>query len=163
MQYTTPFEEYLLLASQPSRMLSSLYNILGCPPAASQIPFVRAWEAELSTTFTAQDWQKSFILTHKLPVDCFSQEKNYKILTRWYRYPTLLRKVYSTTSDSCWQCNLAPGTMLHICWDCTLLLPFWESVFSLHNSLYILQDLTYLCHPQSGQSHLSKKGTLNIF
>lgn len=131
----TPFEDFLLLTLKPSHILSHIYRFLMSPSEFSSLPFVRAWESELGTTFSEYDWQKSFILTHKLPMACFAQEKNYKILTRWYRYPTLLHRIYPSTSDSCWRCNAAAGTMLHIWWDCPLILPFWENIFSLYNSL----------------------------
>lgn len=131
----TPFEGYLLLTSQATHVLSSIYDFMQNPPEPSSLPFVRAWEAELGVTFSEQEWLKSFILQHKLPVACFSQEKNYKILTRWYRYPTLLRRMYPSTSDCCWRCNAAPGTMLHIWWDCPPLLAFWNSIYALYNNL----------------------------
>lgn len=135
LQDRTPLEDYLLVASQPTHVLSYLYAVLRNSSEISSLSFVRAWETELGTNFSEQDWLKSFTLTHKLPVACFAQEKNYKILTRWYRYPTLLRRMYPSTSDSCWRCNAAPGTMLHIWWDCPTLLTFWESIFSLYNKL----------------------------
>lgn len=134
-QDKTPLENFLLLASQASHVLSSVYSFLRSPPEVSSLPFVRAWESELGTTFSEQEWLKSFILTHKLPVACFAQEKNYKILTRWYRYPTLLRRMYPSISDCCWRSNEAPGTMLHVLWDCPMLLPFWGNIFALYNSL----------------------------
>lgn len=34
-----------------------------------------------------------------------------------------------------WCCGLAQGTMLHIWWDFPVLCPFWDSIFSLYNSL----------------------------
>lgn len=103
-QEKTPFEEYPLIASQPSHVLSSTYAFLRNSLEASSLPFVRDWESELGTFFSEQDWHKSFILTHKLPVACVAQQKNYKILTRWYRYPALLHRMYSSTSDCCWRC-----------------------------------------------------------
>lgn len=42
---------------------------------------------------------------------------------------------HSFKSDCRWRCNAAPGSMLHIWWDCPLLLPFWESIFTLYNNL----------------------------
>lgn len=125
----TLFEDFLLLTLRPSHMLSHIFAFLTCSSEVSSLPFICAWESELGTTSSEHDWHKSFILTHKLPVACFAQEKNYKILTRWYRYPTMLHRIYPSTSDFCWRCNAAAGTMLHIWWDCPLLLPLWENIF----------------------------------
>lgn len=123
------------ITSQATDVLSSVYAFLRNSPEVSSLPCVLAWESELGTIFSEQDWYKSFILSHKLPVACFSQEKNEKILTWWYRYPTLLRRMYPSKSDCCWRYNAAPGTMLHIWWDCPMLLPFWENIITLYNRL----------------------------
>lgn len=34
-----------------------------------------------------------------------------------------------------WRCENAPGIMLHIWWDCSLIYPLWEKVFTLYNTL----------------------------
>lgn len=163
----TPFECYLLLSSRASHILSAVYAFLQSPPEPSSLPFVRAWEAELGTTFSEQEWYKSFTLLHKLPVACFSQEKNYKILTRWYRYPTLLRRMYPSTSDCCWRCNAAPGTMLHVWWECPLLLVFWESVYALYNhvtgSRLTVSPASGLLNILPGPLSTLKKGLLKHF
>lgn len=51
-QSRTAFEEYLLLSSSPSHMLSSIYDLLRGPPNPSLLLFVRAWETELGATFS---------------------------------------------------------------------------------------------------------------
>lgn len=53
---------------------------------------------------------------------------NYKILKRWYYTPQLLHKYYPNTTDSCWRCQAARGTLLHIFWACPMLNHFWSTV-----------------------------------
>lgn len=127
-----------------------------------------AWESELGTPFSEQDWLKFFLLTHKLPLAFFAQEKNYKILTRWYCYPTLLRRIYPSTSDYWWGCNTAPGTMLHVKWDCPMLLSFWENIIIFRLTIsqalmfpHLPKQASYLCFRD--WSRPLKKGTSNIF
>lgn len=55
------------------------------------------------------------------------QETNYKILTRWYRTPSLL-KIFPRTSDLCWRCQQEKGTLIHIFWSCPRIQNFWKEV-----------------------------------
>ncbi|PIO41232.1 hypothetical protein AB205_0131940, partial [Aquarana catesbeiana] len=55
----------------------------------------------------------------------------------WYRDPTTLRKIFPSTPSTCWRCNAATGTYLHVWWECDRIRPFWKRVFQLpKNAVY---------------------------
>lgn len=83
VQHRTPCEDFLPLSLSPSHLLSSLYAFFRISSISHPLPYILAWERELGETFSEQQWQKSFLLTHKLPMACSAQEKNYKIILRW--------------------------------------------------------------------------------
>lgn len=62
--------------------------------AAHQDPpsYMLTWEKELQTIITLAAWEKCFILTHKLSIMTQVQEKVFKLITRWHRYPSILRQ-----------------------------------------------------------------------
>lgn len=56
------------------------------------------------------------------------QELRYKILTRWYKVPSLLQKMYPERTNKCWRCVESEGNMLHIFWSCKKIVDFWSKV-----------------------------------
>ncbi|XP_018429005.1 PREDICTED: cyclic nucleotide-gated cation channel beta-3, partial [Nanorana parkeri] len=97
--------------------------------------FIARWERDLGYALTDEEVRTSFILTHKLSMACLAQEKGYKILTRWYRCPALLHRIFPDRPAHCWRCLKAEGTHLHIWWSCPVLLPFWCRVFDIYNQV----------------------------
>lgn len=92
----------------------------------------------------------------KVPFNVAIQENGYKILTRWYRTPSLLHTFSPTIPDTCWRCGKAKGTMLHVWWECDLIQPYWKEVHDLitHITTYSLtySPAQYLLH----HTHLTK-------
>lgn len=124
----TDFETFLLKSGVKTHTVSSIYLSLTSLAYPDALSFVRRWEAELSSTITPDEWEKAFLLTHSLSVASYSQEKNFKILARWYHCPVILHKMDLSVPDTCWRCLQATGSMLHIWWDCPLISPFWKEV-----------------------------------
>ena len=98
--------------------------------------FTAAWSGDLETSISEADWQKAFYYTHKSSISSYVREKNYKVLSRWYRVPSALRIMFPSTPDSCWRCNSAVGTYLHIWWDCEAIRPFWNQIFKIYSDIY---------------------------
>lgn len=70
------------------------------------------WSADLGKEFLRTEWKTSFHFTHKSTVSCYSQEKNYKILWRWYRDPSTFHQIFLSTPASCWCCGTASGNYM---------------------------------------------------
>lgn len=95
-QNRTPFKDYLLLTSVPSHMLSSIYAFIRDSSKSPPLPFVQAWEAGVH--FSEQEWQKAFILAHKLMMACFAQENAPR---NWKKGPVLWRIWHAQNSSNC--------------------------------------------------------------
>lgn len=99
-----------------------------CPP----IPLPR-WHSGLNGRETAivcseSDKTKFIQNIHKTSRCTRYQESGFKLLTRWYRTPCILKKIFRDQSDRCWRCGVAEGSLLHIFWDCMLICRFWKKV-----------------------------------
>lgn len=52
-------------------------------------------------------------------------------MSRWYRVPADLARIYPSVSDQCWRkCGLR-GTLLHIWWECPLIQPYLADIRAL--------------------------------
>lgn len=72
---------------------------------------------------------------HKGSLVVATQECDFKIITRWYRTPTLLHTFSPHISDKCWRCKHEEGSMLHIWWTCPLIQNFWKIVHKTITSI----------------------------
>ncbi|XP_069837976.1 uncharacterized protein [Dendropsophus ebraccatus] len=163
----TDLESLLLQSSPPDRSISRLYRLLLKKDADQTLSYVSAWESELGVTLSESDLLKTFTLTHKWPMAYHAQEKNFKILTWWYRCPVTLHQFYPEVTDTCWRCESATGSMLHIWWDCPLLRPFWDAVFAIYKEVTD-KDVTpspglALLSLVPGPASAAKKGLLRHF
>lgn len=91
---------------------------------------------DLDTEISPEQWHTSFTFTHKSSISGFSQEKNYRLLSRWYRDPVMVNKMYPNTLDACWCCHEGKGSYLHMWRECDRVRPFWNKVFGIYNNLY---------------------------
>lgn len=67
---------------------------------------------------------------------CANHKEQYqKLLARWYFTSLRIAKAYSSASPYCRKSCGSVGSLLHIFWSCTLLGPFWDSIFSLISSI----------------------------
>lgn len=127
----TPFEE-LCLGDEPIRKsLSHSYNILLAHISQHDPPYLRKWERDLNITFTEDQKKRILLFAHKSSLCSKYQEITYKILTRWYRTPSVLAAMFPGQSPLCWRCGNQTGTLLHIFWDCPELTLFWRQVLQI--------------------------------
>lgn len=75
-----------------------------------------------------KDWDKAFILTHRLSLWRKTQETNVKICTIWYRYHSTLYQMFPLVTGQC--CHNHPGTMLHTWWSSTPITIFWDTILT---------------------------------
>ena len=132
----TEFEQLCSLQETPRHTLSLLYKMILDHTHSSLPRFTAAWSGDLGKEISEAEWQKAFFYIHKSSVSSYAREKNYKVLSRWYRVPTTLRIMFPSAPDSCWRCNSAIGTYRHIWWDCEVIRPFWNQIFQIYSDLY---------------------------
>lgn len=100
-----------------------------------EVPYIKKWEIELGMEIPRETWEKAMIVTHKLSISAKHQERNYKILARWYRCPMDLHKINPDNEDVCWRCQEAQGTMSHIWYYCSEVQPFWQKIFEIYRAM----------------------------
>ena len=121
--------EQICLKREPLRhSLSVIYALLIDLEAPQELGFLQAWERDLGITFTEIQKKKILLFAHKASMATKYQEGGYKILTRWYRTPAVLNRMYPQVANQCWRCQNAEGTIFHIFWECPKLKEFWTMV-----------------------------------
>lgn len=95
--------------------------------------FNAKWEASLRRTFSADNWQKCFIFTHKHSMSSFFQEKKIPMVQGPIRYALY---VCFSASDLL-ECGESEGSFLHIWWESRLITAFWQKVFVSYNAMCI--------------------------
>lgn len=83
----TDLEKLLLQKQNPLHTLSRIYRYLISNNKILELTYVKKWEAELGMTIPKEKWERAIKLTHKLSISYRHQERNFKILARWYRCP----------------------------------------------------------------------------
>lgn len=127
-QGLTTLEELCTDTGVLPHTLSLTYNLLNTPSSDYVPPGLLQWEEELDCRFSPTKRQHILRFTHKSSIYAKTQETNYKVLSRWYRTPTLLHRIFPTTSDLCWRCQMDKGTLLHIFWSCPKLTQYWKVI-----------------------------------
>lgn len=55
--------------------------------------FTKIWSGVLGIDISDEEWHKTFLFTHKSSISSYTQEKNYKLLSRWYKVPTNIKVI----------------------------------------------------------------------
>lgn len=131
----TWLEKILASQEQLKRPLSAIYKNLNETKKTGLPWFARMWNKDLGMELKEQDWNRIFHTAHSLTLDNRAQEKNYKIVSRWYRCPVDVGRYNPQGSGECWRCKARRGDLLHIWWECPPVMAFWNSVLAVYNLL----------------------------
>lgn len=129
------FESLCSLSSPQRHVVSLVHNTFFQQPTVNNCCFRKAWERDLNLQFSDSEWGKILTLTHKGSTNVSTQENNFKIVSRWYRTPSVIHKFYPSLPDTCWRCHKGSGSLIHIWWACPSLQPFWRQVHKLTNQI----------------------------
>ena len=129
------FEQICLDGNSIRHSLSYFYAMLTKLDRPQEFTFIQAWEKDLGLIFTQEQKDRILRFTHKASIASKYEEGGYKILTRWYRTPTVLHRIYPEISDICWRCLEAEGTLVHIWWECRKIQEFWKMVTETINTI----------------------------
>lgn len=116
------------------------------PLRETKMSYQLSWEQELTLYLRKIGLEVSYWPT---PLQSYLMHKNWilKILTRWYRVPSLLHSLYLNILDSCWSFGATGGTMTHIWWELPHIQPFWSKgveLIKLITGIEIRNDSTSL-------------------
>lgn len=132
----TGFEQLCTLPETPRHTLSLIYKSIMNHTHEALPNYTTKWSVEVGKDITEAEWGKAFLFTNKTSISSYTQEKNYKLMSRWYRVPTTLRIMFPSNSDRCWRCNTTEGTYIHIWWECDGILQFWTQIFQIYSEIY---------------------------
>ena len=129
----TPFERIILEGTARRGLISDIYQILNEYPLQTKgkHTYMLRWEKELGGELEEDEWRAVWRQAAKSSICTLYKEKTYKVLFFWYLTPDVLHRIYPSTSDRCWRCNQARGTLFHIYWTCPLIVQFWTRVQEL--------------------------------
>lgn len=125
---TSALERLYLHNAPLCHRLSLMYRLLVEPQDSFIPPYLRKWENDLSRAFSKDQKERILYFAHRSSIASRFQEVGFKILTRWYRVPTLLNKIYLSVPSTCWRCQQPNGLLLHIFWTCPRVHPFWDAI-----------------------------------
>lgn len=101
----TAFEDMCSLSQIPRYTLSLIYKEILFHTHNVVPNFMQKSSQDLGIEISPGQWHTSFTLTHKSSIFGFTQEKNYKLLSRWYRDPVTVHRMFPNTTDICWRCH----------------------------------------------------------
>lgn len=124
----TRFESRCVHLGEGRHMLSQMYSLILSTQKKTIPYFVREWERELNKVLSDEQIKKMIQSTYSTSISSYSQEMAYKFLTRWYRTPARLNRIYPTADARCWRGCEQRGTFLHLWWECPRIKEFWDAV-----------------------------------
>uniref|UniRef100_A0A8C5MP15 Reverse transcriptase domain-containing protein n=1 Tax=Leptobrachium leishanense TaxID=445787 RepID=A0A8C5MP15_9ANUR len=122
-----PFERLCQAGHPLTRGISTLYGMIMSTDTEAP-SFEARWERELGFSISPDQWSKTYTLVHKGSSATRIQETSFKLLSFWYKTPSLLHSIYPSTPSECWRCAQDTGTLSHIWWSCPRIKGFWCEV-----------------------------------
>ena len=134
----SPFERIVLEGRHRRGLITDIYQLLNAYDwqGRGKHAYMLKWERELEEPLPMEAWQAVWRQAAKSSLCTLYEENSYKILYFWYQTPDILHKIFPSTSDRCWRCHQARGSLFHIYWTCPLITPFWQSTHQLLTHLF---------------------------
>lgn len=129
----TSIEKFLIkqLSHEDRKIISKLYNIFLSTTKAHNSEHIRQrWEAETNREISVDTWKEICTEAHLATNSNTWREFKWKVITRFFRTPTITSKIGPAHCNSCWRnCGTENANHTHIFWLCPKLNPFWKDVF----------------------------------
>lgn len=86
------------------------------------------WEKDLGITYEEEEWDKITGITKQVSRDIRIKLIQFKILHRFYWYPSRLFRLGLKETPDCWRCVGEGGDLIHALWSCPKVHNFWIRV-----------------------------------
>ena len=138
-------DQLLSLDPRQKRLISVIYNKIALLSPVSTISTKNAWEKELGTDITDDQWRDILKKIHSSSICARHCLLQWKVVHRAHFTNAKLAKVYPSHSDACNRCKQSPADHVHMFWSCPSLTSFWSSIFqTLKQALSFNLDLNPL-------------------
>ena len=104
------------------------------------IPTSQTFLNELLKT-DSLDWEQIYVLPRLLTLDSYSRSFQYKILNNVLYLNKKLFKFRKSTSPLCSFCKLSDETVLHLFYECNIILNLWNELDLFFENEFTLLDL----------------------
>ena len=107
-------------------------------------PFTPTSQKYLSELFKTDsfDWKQIYLLPRLVTLDSYSRSFQYKILNNVFYLNKKLFKFWKSTSPLCPFCKLSDETVLHLFYECNIILNLWNELVLFFENEFTLFDLT---------------------
>lgn len=126
--HLSPFHKFLFKWKGYERGLSTIYKSFLDATIVDRPEYVVKWEAELLMSFPISSWTEAARAPLKLSRCVNHVQLMRKIHSRWYLTPVRLSHICPGYPTNCWRLCGEVGTLKHMWWECSVLLPLWASV-----------------------------------
>lgn len=122
-------------SKQDTKGISFFYNVIKDKHTFTKTTAMIKWEKDLNTTFTEEQWQRTFKETHKASHCVKHWELTIKLANRWHYTPYRISTYFPGSSPHCWRACGQIGNLLHMLWHCPTVKSLWNQVFQMISSL----------------------------
>lgn len=125
----TQFEAICSRTEPQRHLISIIYSILLDEHEPKSNLACTQWEKDLSINLSEEEWGTIYANIHKGSINVTAQENGFKIFSRWYKTPLFLHRINPKIPSTCWRCSKEVGSLLHIWWECPLIIKFWTDIY----------------------------------
>lgn len=113
----------------PTKGISLCYNLIDNKNGFYRSKQVITWETTLQRKYSPLQWRSAFLANHCATANVELWMLTHKLFLNWYYTPQKLNKIFPDVPSACWHNCGCLGTLLHIMWDCPVILQFLDEVF----------------------------------
>lgn len=117
-------------------MITGMYNRLQPDPSRHVSLYVSRLQEDMGKTFTEEEWKQIWLSAKRWSNNGLAQETTSKVISRWYRTPTVVDQFALGVSSACFRGCGQEGAYFHTWWQCPVAQTFWNWVFGCLDTMF---------------------------
>lgn len=164
IQQKTYMEHLCKQAWNGKRLISDCYKLLLAQDPDNKLPYMHKWEQDLQKTFATQS-----LTAPQGATNCTNHREAYiKLIHRCHLTPQWLSKIIPIYPRTCWRECGSQGNVLHMWWECPIVIPFWKHIFHMIEQLLTHQlskdpEIALLQIYQTAYTRATRKLLFHVF